>query len=204
MPSCSRRFSSVSDVGELLEQVALLAVQPPRDDDVDDDAQIARAAAPQRRQPAPGHHDRLARLRAGGHVQRDVAVERRHLDRRAQRRQRRGDVDHGHEVLAVADEALVLLDAHDDVQVAGRPAALARVAAAGDPQPLAVVDPGRDVDLHAPLRRRPSRGRRRCGRAARRSGRRRRTCRTARSGPSGRSACAGRPGSGPRRGSGRR
>ena len=127
--------------------------QAARDDDVDDDPQVAGAAAAQRRHAAAVHDDRLPRLRAGGDVQRDVAVERRHLDLGAERGQRRGDVDHGDEVLAVADEALVLLDAHDDVEVAGRPAALARVAAAGHAQALAVLDPRRDVDLHVPLRR---------------------------------------------------
>ena len=51
-------------------------------------------------------------------------------DRRAERGERRGHVDHRDEVVAVAHEALVLADADDDVQVAGRPAALAGVAAA--------------------------------------------------------------------------
>ena len=38
-----------------------------------------------------------------------------------------------------------------DVEVAGRRAGLAGVAGAGDPQPLAVLDPGRDLDLAGPL-----------------------------------------------------
>ena len=61
-----------------------------------------------------------------------VAVERRHLDRRAERGQRGRDVDDGDQVLGVAQEALVLAHAHDDVEVAVGPAALAGVAAAGD------------------------------------------------------------------------
>ena len=147
MPSSARRLSSVSVPASCSSRSRCLRGQPARDHDVDDDPQVARPAAPQRRHPAAAHHDRLARLRARGDVQRHVAVQRRHLDRRAQRRQRRGHVDHGHEVLAVADEALVLLDPHDDVEVAGRAAALAGVAAAGHADPLAVGDPGRDVDL---------------------------------------------------------
>ena len=61
--------------------------------------------------------------------------------------QRRRHVDDRDEVVAVAHEALVLAHAHEHVEVARRAAALARVAAAGEADPLAVVDPGRDVDL---------------------------------------------------------
>ena len=50
-PSSVRRLSSVSELGQLLEQLALLALQPPRDHDVDDDAQVAGAATAQRRHP---------------------------------------------------------------------------------------------------------------------------------------------------------
>ena len=71
---------------------------------------------------------------------------RRHLHRRPQRRQRRRHVDHRHEVLAVAQEALVLAHPHDHVEVARRPAALARVAAPREPDALAVGDARRDVD----------------------------------------------------------
>src|SRR3712207_7507923 len=49
----------------------------------------------------------------------------------------RRHVDHGDQVLAVAQEARVLTHAHDDVEVAGRPAGLALVAAAGEPDALA-------------------------------------------------------------------
>ena len=55
------------------------------------------------------------------------------------------------EVGAVALEALVLGDLDLDVEVAGRRAGLAGVAGAGDPQPLAVFDPGRDLDRVGPL-----------------------------------------------------
>ena len=57
-----------------------------------------------------------------------------------------GDVDRGHQVVAVADEPVVLADADEDVKIAGRAAALARVATARDPDPLAVRDARRDVD----------------------------------------------------------
>src|SRR4051794_8999653 len=134
--------------GEALEEVALLARQPARDRDVDDYSEVAGAPALQRRQAAAAHDDRLTRLRAGRDLERDRPVERRDVDRRAERRRRRRDVDHRHEVLAVAQEALVLAHAHHHVEVAGRPTALARVPPAGDPDALAVRDPGRDVDAH--------------------------------------------------------
>ena len=76
-----------------------------------------------------------------------VAVERRHAHGRAERRGRRGHVDDGDEVVAVADEALVLGDAHEHVEVAGRPAALAGVAAAGQADALLVGDAGRHVHV---------------------------------------------------------
>ena len=85
MPSSERTFSSVIVSGQPLEQVALLAREPPGHRDVDHDAQVAGAPTAQRRQPAAAQHQGLPRLRAGGHVERHVAVERRHLHRRAER-----------------------------------------------------------------------------------------------------------------------
>ena len=142
---------SSSELGELLEQVALLAAQLARDDDVDVHVEVAGAAAADRRQAARAERDRLPRLRAGGDLDREVAVEARHLDGRAERGQRRGDVDHRVEVLGVAHEALVLVTRTSDVEVAVRAAALAGVAAPAQPDPLAVGDPGRDVDRERPL-----------------------------------------------------
>ena len=73
--------------------------------------------------PWPRSVDRLARLRAGPDVDVLGAVERRHLELRAERGERRGDVEHRDEVVAVADEALVRLDRDEHVEVAGRRAA---------------------------------------------------------------------------------
>ena len=97
--------------------------------------------------PRDAQRDRLAGLRAGGDLDRDLAVQARHLHGRAERRQRRRDVDHRVQVLLVAHEALVLAHPDDDVEVAVRPAALAGVAAPAQPDPLAVGDAGRDVDV---------------------------------------------------------
>ena len=88
------------------------------------------------------------RLRPGRNLELDGPVDGRDLDRRAERGKRRGDVDRRHQIVPVADEPRVLAHAHEHVQVARGTAALAGVAAPGDPDPLAVGDPGGDVDRH--------------------------------------------------------
>ena len=80
--------------------------------------------------PAPAQLDRLARLGAGPDVDVLGALERRHLELRAERGQRRRDVEDRDEVVLVADEVLVRLDRDEDVEVAGVRARLAGVAAA--------------------------------------------------------------------------
>src|SRR5690606_8826024 len=82
---------------------------------------------------------------------------RRHLDLGAERRFRER---HGHlerEVVALAAEDLVRPDVHRDVEVAGRPAVLARAALALQPDPLTVADARRDADLERLGRRAPTR-----------------------------------------------
>src|SRR5207302_9663489 len=54
------------------------------------------------------------------------------------------------EVAALAPEQRVGRDAHDDVQVAGRPAVAPRAAAALEPDALAVLHARGDADLHLP------------------------------------------------------
>ena len=146
-PSSVRRFSSVIESASCSQQLALLALQAPRDDDVDDHAQVAAAPAAQRRHPGAAHDQRLVRLRAGRDLELDRLADRRHLrpcvpsaasgaatstavTRSSPSRTKRG----------------VLAHAHLHVQVAGRSAALAGVPASRDPDPLAVGDPGRHVD----------------------------------------------------------
>ena len=104
------------------------------------------AAATQRGHALAAQRERVVRLRAGRDLQLERLVQRRHVERRAERGERGGHVDDGHEVVAVAHEALVLGDAHEHVQVAGRAALLARVAATGEADPLAVGDPSGHVD----------------------------------------------------------
>ena len=106
----------------------------------------------------PAQHLHVAGLGAGLHVELVVAVERRDGERAAERRLRHGQVERREDVVPVAHEPLVAADAHEDVEVAGAPAEHARVPLAGEADALAVVDPGRDLDLDRALRR--SRGRR--------------------------------------------
>ena len=92
-----------------------------------------RAAPRSDGMPCAAHHHGLARLRAGGEL---------HLARRRRASAPRACApsaasgaatsSDGHQVVAVAQEALVLGDAHEHVEVARRPAALAGVAAAGE------------------------------------------------------------------------
>ena len=74
------------------------------------------------------------------------AFERRHLELGAERRHRGGHVDHGDQVVAVPDEALVLRDDDVDEEVARRATGLAGVTSPADADPLALGDPRRDVD----------------------------------------------------------
>ena len=108
------------------------------------------------------------------------------------------------EVVAVAQEALVLGDAHEHVQVAGRAAAVAGVAAPGDADALLVGDPGGDVDLRACAPAACARGRRTPSTGSRGSCRRRRRRRRPGCGRAGRTRCASRRAAGPGRRSARR
>src|SRR5581483_10932499 len=89
-----------------------------RNDHVDDHTQVAGAPSAQRRQPTSAHHERLVWLGSGGDLELNRPVHRRHLDRRAERSQRGGNVDRGHEIIAVAQEPWVFTHADQDVQVA--------------------------------------------------------------------------------------
>src|SRR5206468_12481848 len=56
------------------------------------------------------------------------------------------ELDQRDEVVVLADDALVRADADQHVQVAGRPPRLPGVSGPGQPDPLTVGDPGRDLD----------------------------------------------------------
>ena len=141
----------VEDLVELLGRVALLAVELSRDDDVKDDELVAAAAAAERRQALAREQDVLPGLSALRHRDLVHSVERRDLDRAAEHGARDADLRGRDEVLAVALEAVVAGDGDLDVEVAGRRAGIARMALPGDPNPLAGLDAGRNVDLVRPL-----------------------------------------------------
>ena len=75
-------------------------------------------------------------------------VEAGHVDLGAERGLGEADLEAVHQVGALALEARVRLDGHVDVEVPGRPALRAGEPLARDAQRLAVVDAGRERDLH--------------------------------------------------------
>ncbi len=115
--------------------------------------------------PCRGASD-LAGLRARVEADVDVAVERRDGERRPERRLADGQVDGRHDVVAVADEALVWGDPDEDVDVAGAAAERPGVALAREADALAVVDSRRDLARRGFAPRSPGRPRRTPGRAS--------------------------------------
>ena len=99
-----------------------------------------------RHAPAAERED-VARLGAGGERQRLRAVERRDLDRGAQGRLAEADRHLADQVAAFALEERMLGHADGAVAVAAGPAVGARLALAGQPDLVARVDAGGDIDL---------------------------------------------------------
>src|SRR5690606_16012622 len=94
----------------------------------------------------------LAVLRALGNLDARLrAVERGHLERAAEGCRRHRDRHLAEQVVAVALEQFLRLVRQEDVEVAGRAAAIAGLALAGEPDAGAVLDAGRDVDRERPL-----------------------------------------------------
>ena len=80
--SCERRFSSVRLSFRRSISSRCSALRRRGTIDVDDHAQVAAAPAAQRRHALAAQRQHLARLRAGGQLDRRGALERRHLERR--------------------------------------------------------------------------------------------------------------------------
>src|SRR2546428_2866755 len=135
----------VLDVMQLRVETALLLAQGPRDDDVEVDKLIAAARAPEVRDALPAHAHHLPVLSAGRNPHLCFAAfDRRNADLVAERRLRRRDAGEVHEVVALAAEELMLFEADEHVEIAGRPAAHAGLALAGDAKLLPVVDARED------------------------------------------------------------
>nr|WP_276602979.1 hypothetical protein [Nannocystis pusilla] len=115
------------------------------------DVVVAEAAAADDGHALALAGDDVVRLGAGLELEVDVAGQGRGLDGAAERRLDHRDRDLRVDVVLVALEPLVGLDRDLDVEVAGRAALGAGHAAPGDPQGLAVVDAGGDVDLEGRL-----------------------------------------------------
>ena len=106
----------------------------------------------QRRRHGGAHpRPRTRRMRPlgvpGGHPYRHRAVQCGHTKVRAEHRLDVADRHGQREVVALAPEDGVGPHPDQQMQVAGRPAALARLAPPGQPDALTVVDPGRDADV---------------------------------------------------------
>src|SRR5690606_11894007 len=118
--------------------------------DRDDGIEVARAAAGAR-QPLAREPEPLPVLRPGRHLERHPALERRQLDRRAERRlpgrERKLDV----EVAPARPEQRVRREADVEVEIAVRPSAEAGAALPGEAQPLAVGRAARNAHADALL-----------------------------------------------------
>src|SRR6185312_16377643 len=133
---------------ELLEQLFLFGRQVGRRLDGDLDVHVAALGRAHDRHALGAQAELVAALRPGRDVDaRRPAVERRHLDGAAQ-----GCLHHGDRHLAVHVRSFALeqrMPAHrqEDIEIAGRPAARARLALAAQANARAVLDAGWNVDL---------------------------------------------------------
>ena len=154
--SCHRRDCSVRGLGagpgELLDQLALAFRQPLRELGMDLGVEVAAASVvPSRGMPWPRSRKTRPSWRARRDRQRQrSSVGRRHprLATEEERLERRADLRV--QVVAAALEARIGRDRDDEIEVAGRPAALARTALAADADARAGPDAGWDLDLEAP------------------------------------------------------
>src|SRR5581483_3668031 len=141
---------------ELPQQPPLLVRQPPGHRDVDEQLQVPAAATLEDRHALAAEDADLAGLRPGLERELDLALQRRHRHRRAERGLRDRQVDGRKEIVALAREPWVGPDAHEHVQVAGTAAQSPGVTLAAEPDPLAVVDARRDLNRELPLLQHPA------------------------------------------------
>src|ERR671936_190430 len=141
----------VLGAGKLVEEAPLLVRQVAGNGDVDEQPVIAPPEPLENGHTPTAQDADLARLCPGLEVEVRVAVERRDFDVCTERRLRHCQVDRGDDVVTVADEPFVRLDSDEDVGIACPPPEQARVALAGEPDALAVVNSGRDLDFERPL-----------------------------------------------------
>src|SRR5215472_1281746 len=132
---------------ELRQQFTLPFGQALRRLDHDLHIHVARLARAQHRHALALQAEAAARLGALGDLHLGLAaVDGRHLELAAERGRHHRDRHAAMQVGAIALEEAVAADREEDVEVAGRAAARAGLALAGEPDAGAVLDPGRDVD----------------------------------------------------------
>src|SRR4051794_11403228 len=145
---------------ELAQQLFLLVIEVAGRLDVEVDIEITPTdAAGQVRHAVRTQREHRAGLRPGLDLERLGAVERLDVDGGAERGGRHRQRHVAVQVVAVAGEDRVLPLADLDIEVARRATTRAYLALAGQPQPHAVVDAGRNLDrdgaacAHPPLAR---------------------------------------------------
>src|SRR4051812_4161223 len=111
---------------------------------------IAAAPAVQRRQAAPPQQSGVAVLGPRRDLHGDLALQGGHEHLAADDRSRHGNLRPGDQLGALSGKAFVRIDPHLDVEVALPATACSCVSRPGDPHPLAILDPGRDLDLPGP------------------------------------------------------
>src|SRR5262249_20299208 len=116
-----------------------------------EDAVISPAEALQNGHAAAAEDANRARLRAWLEVELLVAFERGHGGTGAQRGVGHGQFDGRVDVVALTHEPLVRSDPDEHVDVAGLSSQRARVAFAGEPDALPVVDAGGNFELEGSL-----------------------------------------------------
>src|SRR5258706_2091030 len=138
----------VLDLGELAQEVFLPRRQRAWSHHFDGDQLVAARRAMHHRHALALQAHRCAALRAGRNLQRLLAVERQHLDLRAQRAVSEADRQLVQDVGALPLKILVRLDGERHEEVARRAAARPSLALTRDTHVDAVVHAGGDVDRH--------------------------------------------------------
>ena len=139
-----------AQLGELLEEGPLGVVDLGGGLDLHDDFQVAAAGAVEAADSQPLERDDVAGVGARFDVDRPPSVEGLDVQGAAEGRGRHRHFDLAHEVVAVALEDPVLLDAHFDEEVAGPAALDSRLALAREADAHAVLHPGGDAHGDVP------------------------------------------------------
>jgi hypothetical protein len=132
----------------LAHRLAFLTAQPARHHDVDVKVKIPASAAAAHRQSGPSHEQHLTRLDSGGDLDLVLATtERWDADTAAEYRSRHRDADPRVQRAAVAHHRRMSGDLHLDVKIPGASTLPSRFPLTLLWNAVAVLEPGRDVDV---------------------------------------------------------